>query len=163
MWPPIGDCPIDKGSLAIASGSHKNGVLDTRVGTVAGGMDTAVTIPGTLVTWAFKAGDVLICSDTRVHKALPNKSKEIRQSLDARYQPASAPIAKTKFKTLSQDQELPRSVFWIGLWNIPVLLGATKLRSDTIRHKVLRGRRPNGIWNNWRRRPISTRYFITYN
>ena len=103
MWPPIGDCPIDKGSLAIAFGSHKNGVLDTRVGTDAGGMDIAVTISGTWVTWAFKAGDVLICSDTRVHKALPNKSNEIRQSLDARYQPASAPIAKTKFKTLKMN------------------------------------------------------------
>ena len=68
-------------------------------------------IPGTWVTRAFKAGDVLICSDTRVHKALPNKSNEIRQSLDARYQPASAPIAKTKFKTLFGDRELPRSVF----------------------------------------------------
>ena len=50
MWAPIGDCPIDKGPLAIASGSHKNGVLDTRVGTDAGGMDIAVTISGTWVT-----------------------------------------------------------------------------------------------------------------
>ena len=68
-------------------------------------------IPGTWVTGAFEADDVLMFSDTRVHKALPNKSNEIRQSLDARYQPASAPIAKTKFKTLFGDRELPRSVF----------------------------------------------------
>ena len=83
MWAPIGDCPIDKGPLAIASGSHKHGVLDTQVGTGAGGMDIAVKIPGSRVTGAFKAGDVLIFSDTTVHKALPNKSNEIRQSFDA--------------------------------------------------------------------------------
>ena len=107
----MGDCPIDKGPLAIASGSHKNGVFDTRVGTGTGGMDTAVKIPGTWVIGAFKAGDVLIFSYTMVHKELPNKSNEIRQSLDARNQPASAPIAKTKFKTLFGHRKLPRSVF----------------------------------------------------
>ena len=56
-------------------------------------MDISVKIPGTWVTGTFEAGDVLIFSDTTVHKALPNKSNMIRQSFDARYQPASAPIA----------------------------------------------------------------------
>ena len=74
-------------------------------------MDIAVKIPGTWVTGAFKAVDMLIFSDTSVLKALLNKSYEVRQSLDARYQPASAPIAKTKFKTLFGHRELPRSVF----------------------------------------------------
>jgi hypothetical protein len=37
-------------------------------------MDIAVKIPGTWVTEVFKAGDVLIFSDTPMHKALPNKS-----------------------------------------------------------------------------------------
>ena len=118
-------------------------------------LNIAVKIPGTWVTGAFKAGDVLIFSNTMVHKALPNKSNEIRQSLDARNQPASAPIAKTKFKTLFGHRKLPRSVFWMGLWNRPVLLGTTKLRSETIWHKLLRGKRTNGFWNRWKRRPIS--------
>ncbi|MDC0158674.1 phytanoyl-CoA dioxygenase family protein [Rhodospirillaceae bacterium] len=74
IWTPIGDCLIDKGPLAIASGSHKNGVVDTRVGTGAGGMEIAVKIPRTSVTETFKAGDVLIFSDTTVHKAPPNKN-----------------------------------------------------------------------------------------
>jgi hypothetical protein len=94
MWVPIGDCPIDKGPLAIASGSHLNGILDTRVGTGAGGMDIAVKIPGKWVTGPFEAGDILIFSDTTVHKALPNKSNEIRQSFDARYQPVSTTVAE---------------------------------------------------------------------
>jgi hypothetical protein len=93
MWVPIGDCPREKGALAVAAGSHRDGVLDTKVGTGAGGMDIAVPIPGTWVTGSFNAGDVLIFSDVTVHKALPNRTREIRMSFDARYQPASQPIA----------------------------------------------------------------------
>lgn len=94
MWMPIGDCPRDKGPLAVATRSHGAGVLDTRVGTGAGGMDISVEIPGSWVTGSFAAGDALIFADTTVHKALPNRGNEIRQSFDARYQPASQPIAE---------------------------------------------------------------------
>ena len=95
MWVPLGDCPRDKGALAVAAGSHLAGVLDTKVGSGAGGMDICVPIPGQWVTGSFEAGDVLIFSDTTVHRALPNRSTEIRQSFDARYQPASQPVAET--------------------------------------------------------------------
>ncbi|MBH68903.1 MAG: hypothetical protein CMM58_11165 [Rhodospirillaceae bacterium] len=94
MWVPIGCCPLEKGPLAVASGSHMHGILDTRVGTGAGGMDISGEIPGKWVTGEFNAGDVLIFCDTTVHKALPNRSKEIRQSFDARYQPVSQQIAR---------------------------------------------------------------------
>ena len=95
MWVPLGDCPREKGTLAVAAGSHLAGVLDTKVGSGAGGMDICVPIPGQWVTGSFEAGDVLIFSDTTVHRALPNRSTEIRQSFDARYQPASQPVAET--------------------------------------------------------------------
>lgn len=95
LWMPIGDCPREKGSLAVAAGSHKAGILETKVGSGAGGMDIAVPIPGTWVTGAFKAGDALIFQDVTVHKALPNLTDEIRMSFDARFQPASQPIADT--------------------------------------------------------------------
>ena len=93
MWVPIGDCPMEKGSLAIATGSHRFGVLDTKVGTGAGGMDISVPIPGQWATDSFNAGDALIFSDETVHQALPNHTNELRQSFDARYQPASHAIA----------------------------------------------------------------------
>ena len=95
MWVPLGDCPIEKGTLAVASGSHLAGVLDTKVGSGAGGMDICVPIPGRWVSGSFEAGDVLIFSDTTVHRAMPNRSAELRQSFDARFQPASQPIAET--------------------------------------------------------------------
>ena len=95
MWVPLGDCPREKGPLAVAAGSHLAGVLDTRVGGGAGGMDICVPIPGQWVSGSFRAGDALIFSDTTVHRALPNRSAELRQSFDARYQPASGPVAET--------------------------------------------------------------------
>ena len=95
MWVPLGDCPREKGALAVAAGSHLAGVLDTKVGGGAGGMDICVPIPGQWVSGSFEAGDALIFADTTVHRALPNHSTQLRQSFDARYQPASQPVAET--------------------------------------------------------------------
>jgi ectoine hydroxylase-related dioxygenase (phytanoyl-CoA dioxygenase family) len=93
LWMPLGDCPREKGALAVAAGSHTQGILETKVGSGAGGMDIAVPIPGTWVTGAFRAGDALIFQDVAVHKALPNHTSEIRLSFDARFQPISQLIA----------------------------------------------------------------------
>lgn len=93
LWVPLGDCPIEKGPLAVAAGSHAAGVLDTKVGAGAGGMDICEPIPGTWVSGDFEAGDALVFSDTTVHQALPNKTRELRMSFDARYQPVSQPVA----------------------------------------------------------------------
>lgn len=98
LWVPLGDCPREKGPLAVAAGSHSAGVLDTRVGAGAGGMDISVPVPGTWVTGDFAAGDALIFSDTTVHQALPNRSRELRQSFDARYQPISQPVAEPNMR-----------------------------------------------------------------
>jgi Phytanoyl-CoA dioxygenase (PhyH) len=95
LWMPLGDCPREKGALAVAAGSHTKGILDTKVGSGAGGMDIAVSIPGIWVTGAFRSGDALIFQDVTVHKALPNRTREIRMSFDARFQRASQPIADT--------------------------------------------------------------------
>ena len=94
MWVPIGDCPVEKGSLAIAAGSHRFGVLDTKVGSGAGGMDISVPIPGQWVTGSFDLGDALIFCDETVHQAVPNQTNELRQSFDARYQPATHAICE---------------------------------------------------------------------
>ena len=95
MWMPLGDCPREMGTLAVAAGSHATGILPTKVGSGAGGMDIAVPIPGTWVTGDFQAGDALIFEDVTVHKALPNRTPFIRMSFDARYQKLSGPIADT--------------------------------------------------------------------
>lgn len=95
MWVPLGDCKREMGALAVAAGSHHGGILPTKVGSGAGGMDIAVPIPGTWVTGDFSAGDVLLFLDVTVHKALPNRTRSLRMSFDARYQKLSEPIADT--------------------------------------------------------------------
>lgn len=98
-WIPLGDCPIDKGGLTVVPGSHTKGVLEFRIGTGAGGMETAGDFESRRVGGDFAAGDALIFCDTLVHEALPNRSGELRQSFDCRYQPASQPVSDLSLKT----------------------------------------------------------------
>ena len=93
-WMPLGDCPISKGGLIMAEGSHKRGVLDFELAPGAGGIEVSEKFEGKWVGGDFAAGDVVIFSDTTVHKALPNRSGELRQSFDARYQRLSDPVAE---------------------------------------------------------------------
>jgi hypothetical protein len=64
-------------------------------------MDICVPIPGTWVTGSLEAGDALIFTDTTVHRALSNRTNEIRMSFDARYQPATQQVAETNMRTYS--------------------------------------------------------------
>jgi ectoine hydroxylase-related dioxygenase (phytanoyl-CoA dioxygenase family) len=98
-WVPLGDCPMAKGPLMVAAGSHKNGVRDFVVASGAGGLEVADPLTGQWVAGDFHAGDVLIFQDTTVHKALPNHTAELRQSFDARYQRASDPVAELSLDT----------------------------------------------------------------
>lgn len=89
-WMPIRDVKMDRGSFAVAPGTHKLGVLH----------DTEAknnSIPRSAIpesAWRsadFRVGDVLIFNYLVAHTALPNPSDEIRMSLDVRAIPAWAP------------------------------------------------------------------------
>ena len=89
-WMPIRDVQMDRGSFAVAPGTHKRGSLH----------DTAVkgnAIPRDAIAdsaWRsanFKVGDVLVFNYLTAHTGLPNPSDEIRMSLDVRAIPAWAP------------------------------------------------------------------------
>lgn len=101
LWAPLGPCPLNKGPLAVAAGSHRDGVLATKVGTGAGGMDIDAPVRGRWATGDFDAGDVLIFSDVTVHQALPNRTDELRQSFDARYQPITTAVADKNLEPYS--------------------------------------------------------------
>jgi len=98
-WVPLGDCPLAKGGLTVAAGSHKAGVHEFRLATGAGGIETAGNFDDAWAASDFRAGDAVIFCDLTVHKALPNGSDELRQSFDARYQRLSDPIADINLKT----------------------------------------------------------------
>ncbi len=87
-----GGLPTRDGYAGGRGGSHTTGILPTKVGSGAGGIDIAVPIPGTWVTGDFEAGDAPIFQDATVHEALPNRIRSIRMSFDARYQKLSEPM-----------------------------------------------------------------------
>lgn len=89
-WMPIRDVDRDRGSFAVAPGTHHRGSLhDT---TRQGNAIPREAIPDDAWRSAdFRVGDVLIFNYLTAHTALPNPSNEIRLSLDVRAIPASAP------------------------------------------------------------------------
>jgi ectoine hydroxylase-related dioxygenase (phytanoyl-CoA dioxygenase family) len=94
LWLPLGDCPAEMGGLAIARGSHTEGVRDFTVSNGAGAMEEIDPLEGSWVTGPLDAGDVLIFHSLTVHKGLPNLTDRLRLSLDNRYQRASEPICE---------------------------------------------------------------------
>ncbi len=82
------------GGLAIARGSHRQGVRDFTVSNGAGAMEVIDPLEGSWVTGPLEAGDVLIFHSLTVHKGLPNLTERLRVSLDNRYQRASEPICE---------------------------------------------------------------------
>jgi hypothetical protein len=94
VWIPLGDCPMEQGSLQVAAGSHRDGVRDFRVTNGSGGLEVVDPLADRWRASPFTAGDVLIFHSLTVHKGLPNRSDRLRQSMDARYQRVSEPVSE---------------------------------------------------------------------
>ena len=92
LWVPLCDCPVEMGCVEVAAGSHKSGVYDFRVARTAGNLEIIESFDGQWVGNGFAAGDVLIFQSMTAHRAFPNRSRKLRQSVDMRYQRAAEPI-----------------------------------------------------------------------
>lgn len=85
-WVPLVDCPLDRGPLAVAPGSHRGG-LRAHIGLE---LDTLCADVSDSDRWAaspLARGDVLMFSALTLHRALDNVSGELRLSVDFRYSP----------------------------------------------------------------------------
>ena len=94
VWIPLGDCPLEQGSLQVAAGSHRDGVREFRVTNGSGGLEVVDPLADRWRASPFAAGDALIFHSLTVHKGLPNLSNRLRQSMDARYQRVSEPVSE---------------------------------------------------------------------
>ena len=72
-WIPLGDCPRRQGSLAVLPRSNRLGLA------------AAVRRVPRWRSFDFAAGDVLFVHALTLHRALVNRSAEIRVSVDYRY------------------------------------------------------------------------------
>jgi len=106
-WIPLGDVPRKLGGLTILRGSHKDGVLEVTGASGAGGLEAIICeSPHTWVEDDYEAGDVITFHSLTIHKALPNKMRNvIRLSCDYRYQSVDQPIEEKSLKPHLQIAE----------------------------------------------------------
>jgi hypothetical protein len=108
VWIPIGNIPVNQGTLAILEGSH-NLESFARLRNTYGGIDVdrdmisegwfssdpfEITdkFGGRWLTTNFKAGDVLIFGLFTMHASTTNLTDKFRISCDIRFQPAGEPM-----------------------------------------------------------------------
>lgn len=101
VWIPLSACPAEMGGLQVAAGSHRRGVWPFRLCSGAGAMEVCDPQEGRWAGGDFALGDAIVFHSMTVHKALPNRSRRLRQSLDARYQRADAPVAARSLEPYS--------------------------------------------------------------
>lgn len=109
-WITLSDLPPQMGGLQIAAGSHRGGVYDFRPALGAGGLAVTEPLDDTWVNSRVRLGDVLIFHSMAVHKGLPNQGKQLRLSIDGRYQRVTEPI------TAGSLQPLDRRYSWEDIY-----------------------------------------------
>ena len=101
VWLPLQDCPREMGGLAVAEGSHRQGVHEFTVASGAGGVEVTEPFEDAWRTGDFALGDALIFHSLTVHKGMDNHTDRLRHSIDARYQRASEPISTVSMAAYS--------------------------------------------------------------
>lgn len=87
VWIPLHDCPVEQGPLQIMRGSHRSGFISHEEENLhVPELPGSATTGGEWVGGPIYAGDVLIFHSLTVHAALPNLSKQLRISIDCRFQ-----------------------------------------------------------------------------
>jgi ectoine hydroxylase-related dioxygenase (phytanoyl-CoA dioxygenase family) len=109
-WLALTSCPRAGGVLAVAGGSHRQGLRPflARAGDRVAGCDDA-GLDGSWVATDLEPGDALVFHSCTVHRALPNGSAMVRLSIDARYQRAADPVCAA---TLAERADLPWDVLY---------------------------------------------------
>jgi hypothetical protein len=108
VWMPVGDIPVNQGTLAVCEGSHNlesfdrlrrtYGAVDVDRDMIKEGWFTSdpyeITrkFGGRWLTTNFHAGDVLIFGLFTMHASTTNLTDRFRISCDVRFQPAGEPL-----------------------------------------------------------------------
>jgi ectoine hydroxylase-related dioxygenase (phytanoyl-CoA dioxygenase family) len=88
-WMPLADCSREDGNLSILRGSHKLGVAPLRAALGAGNRRADLDERYDGLAWVggdVQLGDALVFHSLTVHRALPNRSRSLRLSVDYRFQ-----------------------------------------------------------------------------
>ena len=125
VWIPITNSTRENGCLLVAPGSHKKGLAthchDPRANY------SRQAIPKDLVgdrrvALEMEPGDVLFLTKLTMHASLPNLSRDVRWSVDLRYQPVGEPTGRPWFpgfvarSRAAPESVLPDAEAWAALW-----------------------------------------------
>lgn len=93
IWVPLVDVDEKNGCLQVIPGSHEWELISDYVKTPIGHLECAedVEARGKAISVEMKAGDLLVFNQFMFHRSLPNRSDEIRWSIDLRFSPADQP------------------------------------------------------------------------
>jgi ectoine hydroxylase-related dioxygenase (phytanoyl-CoA dioxygenase family) len=101
-WIPLTDIAVGAGGLALVPGSQRDGLLPHPVSHDHWSFYMGEERPQRCVPYAsidepwagapMRAGDLLVFDSHLVHTALPNRSEDVRLSIDGRFQLASRPL-----------------------------------------------------------------------
>jgi hypothetical protein len=94
-WMPLGDCPVELGSLAILPGSKRLGMAPLEFALGAGNRQAKLDERFEELDWVggdLELGDALVFHSLTMHRALPNRTKRMRLSVDYRFQREGEPL-----------------------------------------------------------------------
>ena len=119
VWMPLMRIEETVGGLAVARGSHRQGLREhveqedaesyVFLGRKQKGVPLA-TVEEEWLTADYEPGDVLVFHSQAVHRALPNRSELVRLSLDARCQPARTPVTFQAGHTMLEQRQFRADV-----------------------------------------------------
>jgi ectoine hydroxylase-related dioxygenase (phytanoyl-CoA dioxygenase family) len=120
VWTPIYDSTIENGCLKVAPRSHQAGLLEhcprgRYLLPRYFDADSAIPLP-------MRRGSILLMTRTTPHCALPNKSSEMRWSMDLRYNPTGMPTGRPEFPGFvarsrsNPSTELRDAAEWKNAW-----------------------------------------------
>ena len=95
VWTPLGNYPLEKGGLKMASGSHKRSLIPCSK-TDQGRFECKLSdIDESQFDWhhsPVEMGDILVFHSLTLHGAIPNQGNQVRVSMDCRFSAASGVI-----------------------------------------------------------------------
>lgn len=125
VWLAVTDATPENGCLISVPGSHREG---PKVHCANADLASEPQIPGKLigkkpVPLPVKKGGVVLFHKMNIHRALPNRSEDLRWSMDLRYHPVGQASGRSAFPGFTArsrsapDTELRDPADWAGLWS----------------------------------------------
>jgi phytanoyl-CoA hydroxylase len=112
FWVPMVDATEENGCLQVIQGSHRAGLLphDAKISGYIG-VQEADLPEGDTVICEVDVGDVLLTMERTVHRSTPNRSENVRWSVDTRYSRLGLPTGRPHAPGfVARSRENPESV-----------------------------------------------------